>query len=30
LKKDFPDEKNEFKKDMEDLQDWLNNQYNPG
>jgi hypothetical protein len=30
LKKDFPEEKNEFEKDMEDLQDWLDNQYNPG
>lgn len=24
------DEKNGFEKDMEDLQDWLDNQYNPG
>jgi len=30
LKGDIPDEKNEFEKDMEDLQDWLDNQYNPG
>ncbi|HHW01202.1 MAG TPA: hypothetical protein GXX35_00020 [Thermoanaerobacterales bacterium] len=30
MKKDSPEEKNEFEKDMEDLQDWLDNQYNPG
>ncbi len=30
MNKDFSDEKNEFKKDIEDLQDWLDNQYNPG
>ncbi|AYO31607.1 hypothetical protein D2962_14250 [Biomaibacter acetigenes] len=30
LKKDSQKKKNEFEKDMEDLQDWLDNQYNPG
>lgn len=30
MKKDFPEDKNEFDKDMKDLQDWLDNQYNPG
>lgn len=30
MKKDSTEDKNEFEKDMEDLQDWLDNQYNPG
>lgn len=30
MDKDFSNEKNEFEKDIEDLQDWLDNQYNPG
>lgn len=30
MKEESSDEKNGFEKDMEDLQDWLDNRYNPG